>query len=158
MLQVNGPMVAGNGDLYFTDTPHSHTGIGNRQGWAAIENVSHPDPALFIWGRWTGATGNRRVVKLMDYLEVTGTPGKLVVAGAAEVGGGLNVTGSLRVNGELHSTGTIVYRMNAYCDRNEPITLRPTCTSCRLDCHFEPCSTVCDIVWQNTKMGRLVGL
>lgn len=67
-VTVNGGLYAGNSDMYFTKTDHSHTGIGNTAGYAAIENAVNYD-ALMILGR---STGNGRRVKLWDYLEVNG--------------------------------------------------------------------------------------
>ena len=59
----------GNSDLYFTKTDHNHTGYGNADGFAAIENAKDHD-ALMILGR--AHTGGIRTVKLWDYLQVNG--------------------------------------------------------------------------------------
>ncbi len=59
----------GNSDLYFTKTDHDHSGFGNTDGYAAIENAKNYD-ALMILGR--AHTGGIRTVKLWDYLEVNG--------------------------------------------------------------------------------------
>lgn len=67
---MNGAVVAGNSDLYFTKTDHNHTGFGNTAGYAAIENaVSHG--CLMILGR--AGTGVGRQVQLWDFLQVNGT-------------------------------------------------------------------------------------
>jgi hypothetical protein len=63
-----GSMYVGGSDIYFTQTDHSHTGIGNTMGYAAIENATNYG-ALMILGRQTNAG---RIVKLWDYLEVNG--------------------------------------------------------------------------------------
>ena len=68
-LEVIGAIRAGNSDLYFSKTDHNHTGIGNTDGWAAIENAKNFD-ALMILGR--AHAGGKRIVKLWDYLEVNG--------------------------------------------------------------------------------------
>ncbi|QSQ23220.1 tail fiber domain-containing protein [Pyxidicoccus parkwayensis] len=67
-LQVQGDLYAANSGLYFTKTDHDHSGIGNTQGYAAIENASNFG-ALMILGRSTPAG---RIVKLWDRLEVNG--------------------------------------------------------------------------------------
>lgn len=60
-------------DLYFTETNHQHTGIGNTTGYAAIENAANYG-ALMILGRSIPKRGGgyTRVVKLWDQLEVNG--------------------------------------------------------------------------------------
>lgn len=69
-LDVRGAIHAGNSDIYFTKTDHSHTGFGNTTGFAAIENAASHG-ALMILGRSTPPSG-RRMVKLWDYLQVNG--------------------------------------------------------------------------------------
>jgi hypothetical protein len=81
-LQVNGSINAGSSDMYFTETNHFHTGIGNTKGFAAIENAKSHD-ALMILGRTVEKDGGLRVVKLWDYLEVNG---KLQVNGSINAG------------------------------------------------------------------------
>jgi hypothetical protein len=71
-LDVRGDIRAGNSDIYFTKTDHSHTGIGNASGFAAIENAAAPYNALMILGRTTPPS-NQRIVKLWDFLQVNGT-------------------------------------------------------------------------------------
>lgn len=68
-LWTRGAMYVGGSDLYFTQTDHAHTSIGNTIGYAAIENASNYG-ALMILGR---QTQTNRVVKVYDYLEVNGT-------------------------------------------------------------------------------------
>ena len=83
-LTVAGKIEAGNSDLYFTNTKHNHTGLGNTDGYAAIENAENFD-ALMLLGRASKATGKlKRTVKLWDFLQV---------------------------NGDLEVTGTVVRRM-----------------------------------------------
>jgi hypothetical protein len=67
-LDVRGAIAAGTSDLYFTDTGHNHTGIGNTTGYAAIENAANYG-TLMILGRQT-ATG--RKVDVWDSLQVNG--------------------------------------------------------------------------------------
>ncbi|MBL8473302.1 MAG: tail fiber domain-containing protein [Rhodocyclaceae bacterium] len=69
---VSGAVFAGNSDIYFSNTSHTHTGTGNNAGYAAIENASNYG-ALMILGRTTQTAPIRRVVKVWDYLEVIGT-------------------------------------------------------------------------------------
>jgi hypothetical protein len=68
-LNVQGAIRAGNSDLYFTETNHNHTGIGNASGFAAIENAADYG-ALMILGR--AGTAKGRYVRLWDYLQVNG--------------------------------------------------------------------------------------
>ncbi|NEN98163.1 MAG: hypothetical protein F6K50_22395, partial [Moorea sp. SIO3I7] len=68
-LDVRGDIRAGNSDIYFTNTNHNHTGIGNKSGWAAIENAANFG-ALMILGR--AGTSKGRYVRLWDYLQVNG--------------------------------------------------------------------------------------
>ncbi len=71
-LTLNGVSTAihaGNSDLYFTKTDHQHTGFGNTQGYAAIENATNFD-CLMILGRQT-PTG--RKIGLWDHVTVNGT-------------------------------------------------------------------------------------
>jgi hypothetical protein len=67
-VTVVGSLKITGSDLYFTETDHRHTGAGNAQGHAAIENASDYG-ALMILGRTTPAG---RIVKTWDYLEVNG--------------------------------------------------------------------------------------
>ncbi|MBC8002296.1 MAG: tail fiber domain-containing protein [Opitutaceae bacterium] len=78
---VGGPVELTNSDLYFTKTDHNHTGFGNVEGQAAIENAADYK-ALMLLGR---QVDNRRVVRLWDYLEVNGN---------------LDVTGNVAVSGK----------------------------------------------------------
>ncbi|WP_309897331.1 tail fiber domain-containing protein [Archangium sp.] len=64
-----GDFYAGNSSVYFTQTEHNHSGIGNTMGYAAIENAKDYG-ALMILGRQT--TDKGRVVKLWDRLEING--------------------------------------------------------------------------------------
>ena len=69
---VEGPVRLANSDIYFTETAHNHTGIGNALGSAAIENDGGQYNALMILGRNISPRGTNRVVKLWDRLEVFG--------------------------------------------------------------------------------------
>jgi hypothetical protein len=68
-LEVLGEIDAGNSDIYFTNTNHDHTGKGNAEGHAAIENAKNYH-ALMILGRSIKGKGRR--VKLWDHLQVNG--------------------------------------------------------------------------------------
>ncbi|HET9397828.1 MAG TPA: hypothetical protein VFO45_03335 [Sphingomicrobium sp.] len=71
-VTVHGSLTIAGSDLYFTETSHNHTGIGNAIGYAAIENASNYG-ALMILGRSVPTAGGfTRVVKLWDQLEVNG--------------------------------------------------------------------------------------
>jgi hypothetical protein len=82
-LDVTGAIYAGGSDIYFTETTHTHTGIGNSNGYAAIENASNFD-CLMILGRAKG-TGGTRKIGMWDNVDVSGTltAGGLTVPGAA---------------------------------------------------------------------------
>jgi hypothetical protein len=71
-VDTTGAVKLGNSDIYFTNPGHAHTGFGNTQGYAAIENDSNLYQALMILGRST-TTGGQRRVKLWDYLHVYGS-------------------------------------------------------------------------------------
>jgi hypothetical protein len=73
----------GGSDIYFTNTNHNHTGLGNALGNAAIENGANYG-GLMILGRTVTTNPLRRVVKVWDYLEVNGD---LVVTGRIGSGG-----------------------------------------------------------------------
>ncbi|MEW5963415.1 MAG: tail fiber domain-containing protein, partial [Pseudomonadota bacterium] len=111
-LDVRGAIHAGESDIYFTKTDHIHTGIGNANGYAAIENASNYN-ALMILGRTTGGA-NGRFVRLWDTLSVEGT---LLVAGNAYKpgGGSWTATSDARlkeIDGSYeHGLGSIV-RLN----------------------------------------------
>lgn len=70
-LHVQGSIVAGGSDIYFTETDHIHTGFGNTTGYAAIENAKNFN-ALMILGRSTGIANEGRRVEVWDYLRVNG--------------------------------------------------------------------------------------
>ena len=78
-LQAGGAIYAGNSDIYFTNTEHDHSGVGNTAGHAAIENAKN-HAALMIMGRMVN---NSRRVKLWDHLQVNGA---LEVTGVASTG------------------------------------------------------------------------
>lgn len=72
-LEVNGAIYANGSDLYFTETDHNHTGIGNAPGFAAIENARNYN-ALMLLGRNVGtAQAVKRHVEVWDFLKVNGT-------------------------------------------------------------------------------------
>lgn len=95
-LDVQGAIGAGNSDMYFTNTTHTHTGTGNTAGYAAIENASDYD-ALMILGRAGTAVG--RKVRLWDYLQINGNSD---ITGTLAVGRStLNAGASLHVQNNL---------------------------------------------------------
>lgn len=73
-ITVNGGIHAANSDIYFTKTDHIHSGTGNTEGHAAIENAAD-FKSLMILGRTGGKPGYGwlgRYVRLWDYLQVNG--------------------------------------------------------------------------------------
>jgi hypothetical protein len=73
-LDVRGAIHAGGSDIYFTETTHRHTGFGNTQGYAAIENDGGDYGALMILGRQTNSSLGR-VVKMWDNVFIAGNLG-----------------------------------------------------------------------------------
>jgi hypothetical protein len=63
--RVGGAIEAGNSDLYFTNPNHEHTGKGNTQGYAAIENAKGYN-ALMILGRTSSDPGSPRYIGMWD--------------------------------------------------------------------------------------------
>ena len=68
-LDVQGPIAAGTSDIYFTNTNHRHSGIGNAAGLAAIEN-SIDYNSLMLLGR---TVNGRRKINMYDDVVVIGT-------------------------------------------------------------------------------------
>lgn len=68
-LHVEGSIIAGNSDIYFTHPNHVHIGFGNASGYAAIENCSRYG-ALMILGRTTSTNPLIRTVKMWDCLQM----------------------------------------------------------------------------------------
>jgi cytoskeletal protein CcmA (bactofilin family) len=103
-LVVRGALQAARSDIYFTDINHQHTGFGNTDGYAAIENAISPYNALMILGR---KTAGGRIVKLWDILEVNGkldvNNGNLNVLGNSAEAGNLTVGRNLTVTGSIES-------------------------------------------------------
>jgi hypothetical protein len=69
---VDGDLLAGGSDVYFTKTNHSHVGFGNAAGYAAIENDGGVFNALMILGRTVTTNPLSRVVKMWDHFEMNG--------------------------------------------------------------------------------------
>jgi hypothetical protein len=88
-LGVGGAIQAKNSDIYFTKTDHNHTGKGNAEGNAAIENAANYS-GLMILGR---TTASGRIVRMWDKVGIGGD----VPKEALEVRG--NVTAD-KLNGE----------------------------------------------------------
>lgn len=78
-----------NSDIYFNNTGHNHTGLGNTAGYAAIENAANYN-TLMILGR-SGGIGGGRSVSVWDRLDVNGN--EYVNAGNVQVGNGGSNTG-----------------------------------------------------------------
>ena len=71
-ILAGGSLTAAGSDIYFTQTNHAHTGIGNTKGHAAIENASSYK-CLMILGRNEGTKRSTdRVVGVWDRLHVHG--------------------------------------------------------------------------------------
>jgi hypothetical protein len=70
-LWNKGALYCGNSDLYFSQTKHNHTGIGNKLGYAAIENAKNYK-TLMILGRTVSTNPRRRSVSIWDELTVHG--------------------------------------------------------------------------------------
>jgi hypothetical protein len=139
MLHVNGDFGAGTShlgqtylggsDVYFTDTAHSHSGIGNTAGYAAIENASNYN-TLMILGR-SGGIGGVRSVSVWDRLDVNGA---LYTTGDTSVSGNSYLTGAssrLELQGGssaliLHENtcSTVVYGAGVHnCAANHYVTM-----------------------------------
>ena len=106
-LDVLGDIRAGNSDIYFTKTDHKHTGFGNTDGYAAIENAEDYG-ALMILGR---TTPKGRKVQLWDYLQVTGG---LQVNGGMDISGSVGIGtdspgGKLDVRGDIRAGNSDIY-------------------------------------------------
>ena len=102
---TQGQTYLSNSDIYFTNTGHSHTGIGNAWGNAAIENTSNFN-TLMILGR-AGGIGGGRSVSLWDRLDVngdlyvTGTIQNICTRVGYSVGGTVNCPAGKSVVGFL---------------------------------------------------------
>jgi hypothetical protein len=108
-------LVAGSSDLYFTDTKHSHSGLGNPTGFAAIENAQDYN-ALMILGR---QTPRGRIVAMWDKVGINmgscnpqtdacAPQAQLDVKGDVKVRGNININGN--INGERPP---IMYKLGA---------------------------------------------
>jgi hypothetical protein len=87
---VGGALHVGGSDIYFTQTDHNHTALGNAQGHAAIENAANFD-TLMILGRMT-PTG--RKVAIWDRLDVNGEAAITAGAVVNHIGIGTQVHGA----------------------------------------------------------------
>jgi hypothetical protein len=107
-LVVRGALQAARSDIYFTDINHQHTGFGNTDGYAAIENAINPYNALMILGR---KTAGGRIVKLWDYLQVNGNldvnNGNLKTTGNCDIDGALTIGSFNRVALSVGGSGEI---------------------------------------------------
>lgn len=70
-LWTKGGIYAGNSDIYFTETEHIHSMIGNTAGFAAIENSKNYN-TLMILGRTVSTSPLTRSVSVWDELNVNG--------------------------------------------------------------------------------------
>jgi hypothetical protein len=116
-LHVMGGIYAGTSDIYFTSPDHVHSGLGNAQGFAAIENAKDYG-ALMLLGR-TG-TDNLRIVKLWDYLQIDAgqTQNFSNYAFVNQAGAGRNAGASGNVTISLKTGGRILCpEIDVYSDR-----------------------------------------
>ena len=115
-LDVNGTAQLGqtrfsNSDIYFTNTTHTHTGLGNAVGNAAIENASGYN-TLMILGR-AGGIGGGRSVSVWDRLDVNGSffvngqPACLANGTNCPASTGLNGGGTVNYVGKFTGSGTM---------------------------------------------------
>lgn len=104
-ITAGGAFYAGNSDMYFTQTVHNHTGIGNTAGYAAIENASNYN-TLMILGRSNGIGGGRSV-SIWDRLDVNGL---------LQVNGQVQATDSIESQGSAGSgaKGAFLARQGLY--------------------------------------------
>jgi hypothetical protein len=86
IVTVNNALQLGNSDIYFTRTDFRHSGAGDKQGFAAIENDSQTFNALMILGRTRTVNPLLRVIQMFDDVEVTGN--LTVDKNASKPGGG----------------------------------------------------------------------
>ncbi|GIV35478.1 MAG: hypothetical protein KatS3mg031_3013 [Chitinophagales bacterium] len=96
LLHVNGTAGVGqtyllNSDIYFTKTDHNHTGIGNSDGYAAIENADNFNTLLVLGRDVLAGAGLDRRVSVYDKLSIAGN--------TFHTGAALSVNGSVRVKG-----------------------------------------------------------
>jgi hypothetical protein len=96
-----GAAYLGNSDLYFTNTDHPHSMIGNAPGCAAIENAADPFNTLMILGR---STPQGRSVTIFDNCTVSSA---LTVGASLNVGGASTLSGGLTANGAGNFTGMV---------------------------------------------------
>jgi hypothetical protein len=101
-LTVNGMLNEGNSDIYFTKTDHNHSGLGNKDGNAAIENARDYN-GLMILGRQT-SPNNTRIVRMWDRVGIGGGSSAMPQVP-------LDVKGEIR--GRLWSSGPFVVDWNA---------------------------------------------
>ena len=91
-LSVSDKIQANGSSIYFTKTDHAHSGLGNLEGHAAIENAAGDFNTLMIMGRTRSATDgktDRRYVGVWDHLDVHGD---LTVSGALNAGTGVRMS------------------------------------------------------------------
>jgi hypothetical protein len=112
-LTVKGAIAAGNSDLYFTKADHNHTGLGNAEGNAAIENAADFG-ALMILGR---QVKSRRIVNLYDDVNIL--QGKLSVGGPLTFGGRVGQHIDLWSNGANAPHGIGVQMSTTYFRSSE---------------------------------------
>ena len=104
-----GSIRTDNSDLYFSNTEHNYTGLGDQDGWAAIQNTKNYD-ALMILGR--AHKDGRRIVKLYDYL---GVEGELMVSQHTQLNR-LAVSGNVDIGGLLTSAKSSYWGHDPYGD------------------------------------------
>ena len=109
-LPASSGVVIGDSDIYFTNSTHSHTGQGNKEGFAAIENDGKDFNALMILGRNRTTPCCNRIVGMWDKVGIgTGDPKETL-----DVRGNGVFNGSLTINGVVNATNTNPMRNRMY--------------------------------------------
>lgn len=111
-ITPNSGVVIGNSDIYFTNTQHSHTGQGNQQGFAAIENAQNYG-ALMILGRTVPNVA--RIIGMWDRVGIAkGDPetaldvnGNAIVRSDLTVRGNSSISGNSSVSANLTIGGRV---------------------------------------------------
>jgi hypothetical protein len=96
-ISAESGLVAGSSDLYFTDTKHNNSTLGNQTGFAAIENGQNYS-ALMILGR---QTAKGRIVAMWDRVGINmGVCNPQTDACAPQAQ--LDVRGDVKVSGNIN--------------------------------------------------------
>jgi hypothetical protein len=104
---TRGALHCGGSAIYFTETGHNHSGIGNAAGFAAIENGRNYN-TLMILGRSISTNPLRRSVSIWDQLTVNTVGGQLLFGIAHGPYGGDGIRGV--PNLWLDAAGTVLIK------------------------------------------------